>query len=407
MENKNKKGTVRIGTAIMMTLLGIVATFNITFFISAEYYNNRIWDFQQSAEDYEKMSELEQIVSNYYIGDYDKTEAFEGALAGYVEGLGDQWSGYYTAEQTKIIDEQNANTYVGIGVTISMEEMGVRITKVAQGGPAQQAGIEHYDLITHVDGVPVFDIGGQDEIVATVRGQEGTSVEITVSRDGQSLTFDIVRASVLSEGITARLINDNIGYIVIDGFSTHVDEMFEEQLNLLIEQGAQGFIFDVRFNGGGYVSVMNNMLDLLLPEGVVISMVDKAGQVTDYTSDENMLDMPMAVLTNEYSISAAEFFAAALQEYGVAQVVGDKTAGKGFSQQLIYLSDGSSVNLSTSRYYTPKGTNLADVGITPDYLVEMTEQQMSDFYHLTEEQDTQLQKAIEVLTPSLPPAPVE
>ena len=188
----------------------------------------------------------------------------------------------------------------------------------------------------------------------------------------------------------------DIAYLHIDGFDKNVDVEFSEKLQSLIDGGAKGIVFDVRFNGGGYVDVMSNMLDLLLPEGTIITMSDNRGEVTEYRSKEGAIELPMVVITNEYSISAAEFFAAVLQEYGVATIVGDKTIGKGYAQTLIPLSEGA-VNLSTLKYYTPKGVSLAGVGITPDVEISLSDEDFYNFYSLTDEQDTQLQKALETV----------
>jgi carboxyl-terminal processing protease len=190
------------------------------------------------------------------------------------------------------------------------------------------------------------------------------------------------------------VIGNNVGYLYIDSFETNVEKEFAEKLNGLVDRGVKGLIFDVRFNNGGYVTVMKNMLDLLLPEGTVISMVDKAGDSRELKSDASAIELPMVVITNEYSISAAEFFAAALQEYGVATVVGDKTGGKGYAQTLFELKDGSSLNLSVYKYYTPKGISLVGKGVTPDIEISLSEEDFINFYSLTVEQDTQLQAAI-------------
>ena len=337
-------------------------------------------------------------MGKYFIGDYTENDAIEGAAAGYVDGLGDKWSHYYTAEQTAQILEDEANSYVGVGLTYSVDDSNAyTVLSVALNSPAAEAGIQVGDVLVAVDGVPVEQLGEPSELSTYVKGEEGTPVSLTIRRDGTELTFDMKRASVYNEGVEARMLENKIGYLAIDGFDTNVDVEFKTKLQSLIDQGAQGLIFDVRWNPGGFLEVMRNMLDLLLPEGVVISTVDKQGNVKEYSSDADCLTLPMTVIVNADSVSAAEFFAAALQEYGVADVVGAHTGGKGYSQQLIRLSDGSSINLSTTRYYTPKGNNLAGVGITPDYPVEM-DMDYTTFYYLDPADDTQLQKAIEVVS---------
>ena len=320
----------------------------------------------------------------------------DGVLAGFIDGVGDRWSSYYNEEEYQQLLESNENSYVGIGVTIATESNnGYMVTEVTSDSPAEKAGIKPFDVIVEVDGEDTAAFDSYSGLVEKVRGEAGTSVNIGVMRDGTVLRFDIIRAAVFNPGVEARMIGD-IAYLHIDGFDKNVDVEFSEKLQSLIDGGAKGIVFDVRFNGGGYVDVMSNMLDLLLPEGTIITMSDNRGEVTEYRSKEGAIELPMVVITNEYSISAAEFFAAVLQEYGVATIVGDKTIGKGYAQTLIPLSEGA-VNLSTLKYYTPKGVSLAGVGITPDVEISLSDEDFYNFYSLTDEQDTQLQKALETV----------
>ena len=325
-------------------------------------------------------------------------------------GLGDQWSAYYTAEQTAAIEEDEANTYVGIGVTYSIEETTkYQITGVTAGGPADLAGILPGDVLVSADGIQVSTLESTDELAAIVKGEAGTTVTIVVKRGEEELTFQITRDTVRTYSVTSALLENGVGYIAIADFDSGVDEEVAAHLQSLRDQGAKGFVFDVRNNPGGYLKMMCNILDTLLPEGIVITTVDKAGGETPYTSDADCLDMPLVVVTNEYSISAAEFFAAALQEYGVAEVVGQKTSGKGYSQQTFKLGDGSSLHISTTRYYTPKGNSLAETGVTPDQLVEMP---LEDTYALAsgkleQADDEQLQAAIQTLNNLIAQLPVE
>ena len=395
-----KKHTIRVGAALMLIFLAAVATFNITFFLSTEYYSMRLSNLQQLESRYQKLKEAADYVDEYFVGEYDEQALIDGAVAGYIDALGDRWSGYYSAEQTQTLMEEEQNSYVGVGVTISYAEgTEYQITAVTQGGPAEAAGIQPFDVLTAVDGVAVQDFATYDDMVGAVRGEAGTDVVLTVLREGEALDFTVTRAEVYNEQIETALLDGGVGYISIAGFESNVDLEFEQKLQELLDQGATSLIFDVRFNMGGYVEVMCNMLDKLLPEGTIISMSYKDGRTRSYTSDAECLEMPMAVLTNAYSVSAAEFFAAALQEYGVATVVGESTGGKGYAQTLITMEDGSSINLSIARYYTPKGVSLAGVGVTPDIEVIMPEEDLYNFYSLTPEQDVQLQQAIAVVAP--------
>ena len=405
-----KKHSVRISTALMLMLLAVVCTFNITYFTATEYYNSRLDELEELETRYSKLKSVADIVDKYFVGEYEEADAIEVALAGYVAGLDDVWSAYYTAEQTASIAEDEANQYVGIGVTYSTAaESLYQITAVTPGGPADLAGILPGDKLLTAAGVDVNTLETGDDLAALVKGEIGTQVTIVVDRAGEPLTFNITRDVIYTYSVTSRMLENNVGYIAIADFDSNVDDEFREHLTTLQEQGAKGFIFDVRNNPGGYVSVMHEMLDGLLPEGPVITMVDKAGEEMPLTSDADMLEMPMVVVTNEYSVSAAEFFAAALQEYDMATVVGTKTSGKGYSQQTFKLSDGSSVHISTTRYYTPKGNSLAETGVTPDLVVELPLEDLNLLLSgkLADADDEQLQSAIKAVNSLIAALPVE
>ena len=405
-----KKHSVRISTALMLMLLAVVCTFNITYFTATEYYNSRLDELEELETRYSKLKSVADIVDKYFVGEYKEADAIEVALAGYVAGLDDVWSAYYTAEQTASIAEDEANQYVGIGVTYSTAaESLYQITAVTPGGPADLAGILPGDKLLTAAGVDVNTLETGDDLAALVKGEIGTQVTIVVERAGEPLTFNITRDVIYTYSVTSRMLENNVGYIAIADFDSNVDDEFREHLTTLQEQGAKGFIFDVRNNPGGYVSVMHEMLDGLLPEGPVITMVDKAGEEMPLTSDADMLEMPMVVVTNEYSVSAAEFFAAALQEYDMATVVGTKTSGKGYSQQTFKLSDGSSVHISTTRYYTPKGNSLAETGVTPDLVVELPLEDLNLLLSgkLADADDEQLQSAIKAVNGLIAALPVE
>ena len=393
--NKRK---ITIGSTLMLLMLAVVSTFNITYFVASEYYNARLGNFEELESEYEKFSEVSSIVDKYFVGEYDKEEMMDAALKGYINGMGDQWSSYLTEEEYQAVLEQREGTYAGVGITISASADGqtFTVTAVAEDGPAEKAGIQVLDQLVAVDGESIAGMS-YDDLNNKVHGEPGSQVVLTILRDGRQTEYAIEREEVQTSGVKAQMLDGNIGLIRIESFSTNVDQEFSQKLQQLLDEGAQGLVFDVRFNPGGFVEVLVNMLDELLPKGTIISIADKDGNSTNYTSDEEQVELPMAVLTNEYSISAAEFFAACLQEYDVATVVGEHTLGKGYAQSLIPLSDGGALNISTSRYYTPKGVSLAGVGIQPDEEVEMAPEKLANFYTLQPEEDDQLQAALETL----------
>jgi len=391
----NKK-RISLTMALGIMLLAVVTTAIIVCFATTEFCRRELVDPYEYGALFAKYHEMQYLVDTYFVGDYDDQELLDAMFAGYIDGLGDKWSGYYSAEQTEQIVQNNTNSYVGIGITFKQNEQDqYEITGLNTKGPALKAGFAIKDIIYKVNDTPASELETTDDVVAAVTGEEGTTVRITVLRGDEYIERELIRTKLFNECVEARMLEGDIGYVVITDFAKNGDVEFKEKVNALVEQGAKALIFDVRFNGGGYVSVMANMLDLLLPQGDIITMVDSAGIESKYRSDISCIDLPMAVLANEYSISAAEFFAAALQEYQVAKVIGDKTGGKGYAQSLFTLSDGSSVNISIYRYFTPTGKSLIGTGIAPDIEISLSDEDFVNFYYLTDEQDTQLQAAIE------------
>lgn len=349
-----------------------------------------------------KLTQLENLIFEKFIAGSDRTKMEDAAADAMVESLGDRWSYYIPASEYAAHMEQMNNSYVGIGVTIVMENEGMRIQAVTPGGSAEEAGLRVQDLITRVDGV---DIAGKTaaETRTLVRGTAGTTVEITVEREGENLTFPVERRQVDTPVATGTLLENHIGLVTIENFDSRCHDETKAAVDTLLEQGAQALIFDVRNNPGGYASELVKVLDMLLPEGEVFRTVDYAGKEKVDHSDAACLDLPMAVLVNGDSYSAAEFFAAALQEYEKAEVFGNKTVGKGYFQNTFVLSDGSAVGLSVGKYFTPQGRNLAGVGVTPDREIPVDDETAAAIYYgtLEPENDPQIQAAAEYLTEKL------
>lgn len=345
-----------------------------------------------------KLYELKSIIDRMFIGEVDQAYMDDVMASAMVASLDDQWSYYVPADQYQLYEEQHTNSYVGIGVTILVleDESGFAVQQVEPNGPAKEGGILPGDVIVAVDGVRVTELGAE-EAQNRISGSEGTTVSITVLRQEQELTVSLTRRSILMEVASGKMVTDAIGYIQINNFN---ERCAQETLSIFADleaQGAKAMIFDVRFNPGGYVSEMVEVLDYLLPAGVLFRSEDYMGRSQEETSDAACKDIPMAVLINGNSVSAAEFFAAALTEYDYAVTVGQPTLGKGYFQQGIELSDGSLVNLSVGKYYTPKGVSLAEVGgLQPDVLVEVDEETMAKIYSetISAQEDLQLQTAI-------------
>ena len=345
-----------------------------------------------------KLREIDRIASSHYIGEADEQTVADYAAVGYVTGLGDQWSSYIPADQYEAYRLNGAGQGCGIGVSVISGEDSIRVSLVYDDSPAAAAGIQKGDYITGAEGLTAA-ADGADAVIDAIQGEAGTEVTVSVQKDGtdevRELTME--RAVVTQKMAWGEMLDGGVGYLRIENFHDGMAAQFRQVLDGLLADGAQALVIDVRHNGGGRVKEMSEALDPLLPAGTIMTLRTKDGSETVYTSDDQMIDLPIAVLIDDQSISAAEFFAAALQEYGRATLVGTHTTGKGRAQQTFELSDGSAINLSVEEYFTPNGNSLADVGIAPDEEVALTEAQQADFYFLTIENDPQLQKAVEIV----------
>ena len=375
-------------------------------FIAAVQYLNTRYAAALSAREEDspvqaKAAEVQEIIETYFIDDYDEDTLADGAASGMVDATGDEWSYYLSADEVAAYEESMANAYVGVGITITedAEAGGMRVEEVAAGGPAEEAGIRVGDLLLAVEGEDVLPLG-IDGTRNLVRGEEGTRVNMHFSRNGTEYDVSVERRSIETPVVTGELLDENIGYIKIANFDERSAAETIAFVKDLIGQGAEALLFDVRFNPGGYADELVKVLDYLLPEGDLFRSVDYAGREEVDTSDASCVELPMAVLVNEDSYSAAEFFAAALQEYEWATIVGSQTYGKGNFQTAFYLSDGSMVNLSIGKYYTPGGKSLSETGVTPDVVVDLDDEQYALLYYSALEQadDPQFQAAIDTLT---------
>lgn len=348
-----------------------------------------------------KLSEMYALIQRYYIGEVTGQQLEDGAAAGMVYATGDQWSYYIPASEYDAHMAQVQNEYVGIGVTINsnMTDTGFEIIGVDENGGAYEAGVQVGDVICQVAGQEVVT-AGSDITKELIRGDAGTKVEIAVLRNGEKLFFEVTRKRIRVIVAKGEMLPGNIGLVTIENFDERCADETLAQVKALTEQGARALIFDVRFNPGGYKKELVEILDYLLPEGPIFRSVSYTGEESVSESDAQCLDIPMAVLVNAESYSAAEFFAAALSEYDKAVVVGEATTGKSYYQNTFRLSDGSAVGLSIGKYCTPNGVSLADVGgLKPDVEVLLDEETLTKLYAgtLSHEEDLQLQAAIQAL----------
>ena len=332
--------------------------------------------------------------------DYDKLEDLLAQAV--IDATGDRWSYYLDAESYQKYLEQFNNAYVGIGVTIQAsanEQKGpFLIAAVTSGGPAEEAGLQVGDTLTAVDGNDTSALT-LAETQKLVRGTEGTTVKLTILRGGQTLELTVTRRTIRIPVVSYEMLDGNIGYIKISNFDTNCAAETIAAVDDLRARKAEGIVFDLRFNPGGMKNELVKILDYLLPEGPLFRSVDYTGKESVDYSDANFVDLPFAVLVNGDSYSAAEFFAAAIQEYEAGVVIGTKTCGKANYQQTYQLPDGSAVGVSTGHYQTPKGVTLKDIGVTPDYPVEVDDETYSKIYYgqLDKADDEQLKTAVSAL----------
>lgn len=390
MEKKNPKKmisrTKAVVACILCLLLGGVAAFG------------GVWAALGS--DGITLLQANRLITEKFVGDYDETAHREATLEAMVDSLGDRWSYYLTPQEYQQVQDTRSNSYVGIGITVSRDEPdGLLILSVTQGGPAQEAGLTAGEIIRAVDGTPVTEETREDCVTA-IKGAEGTTVRLEVEgTDGLCRTVEVERRTV--RGITAawEMVAGNVGLITIQNFYSGTADLVRQGVEELTAQGAKALVLDVRNNPGGYVTELTEILDLLLPEGDIFISRSYDGKEKVYTSDEDCVDLPLAVLVNGDSYSAAEFLAAQLRESAGAVVAGTRTCGKGYSQMLYRLYDGSAIGLSTARYYTGGGESLIGGGLEPDPAVELTEEAKARLLvgELPYEEDLQLQAAVKAL----------
>lgn len=356
--------------------------------------------FVSASTDYNKLEDLENLILTSFAGDTDKTKIEDAAADAMVNVMGDRWSYYIPAAELPSFLENSENAYVGIGVTVQAtdDNSGLMVIAVQPGGPAEEAGVQVGDVIIQVDGESAQD-RTVTEISAMIKGEEGTVVSITVLRSGEGITMSMTRKRMETTVASSKLLNEHVGLVTIQNFDERCADETIAAIKALLNQGADMLLFDVRNNPGGYVDELTKVLDYLLPEGNLIRTVGTDGSDETVTSDADCVKVPMAVLVNENTYSAAELFAVDLSEYGVARIFGQKTSGKGFFQQVFQFSDGSAAGISVGRYYTSQGNNLEGIGLTPDEEIKLDDESEALLYNgmLEPENDAQLQAAMSYL----------
>ena len=352
----------------------------------------------------EKLTEIEGLMNDYFLDELDEEQIETWLYKGAVAGLGDPYAAYYTVEEYQSLLDSTNGSYCGIGVEISQNiNTGiVTVARVFEDGPAMEAGLRPGDILYKVGDA---EVTGMDltMVVSQIKGEENTKVLISVAREGEEdyLEFQVERRTIEIQTVGSAMLEDQIGYISITSFDDVTTDQFMKALDELETQGIKGLIVDLRGNGGGLVSSVCAILDRLLPEGLIVYTEDKYENREEETSDsEHYFDKPLAVLVNGNSASASEIFAGAIKDYGIGTLVGTKTYGKGIVQKIYPLHDGTAVKLTVSKYYTPKGNNIHEIGIEPDVEIDLEEALKKEVVVPLGE-DNQVQKALEVLRPEI------
>lgn len=340
-----------------------------------------------------KLDYLQFYIDRYYLEDTKDVDLESGIYKGFVNSLGDPYSAYYTEEEYKELLESQSGEYCGIGVQVSQNlETGIiTMINVFKESPAMEAGIKSGDILYKVEDEEVTGVD-LDKVVTKITGEKNTIVKLTVYREStkEYIDVDVHRRVIDVPTVEYNMIDEEnqIGYIAISQFDAKTDEKMIEAIDILKKAGMKSVIFDLRNNPGGMYDTVCNMLDALLPEGILVYTLDKNGKKVKETSDAEFLDMPMTVLINGESASASEIFAGAIQDFGAGKIIGTQSFGKGIVQSLFALKDGSAIKLTVSKYYTPKGVNIHGTGITPDIEVEDD---------VETEEDEVIEKALEQL----------
>lgn len=387
------KGAVT-GAAVM--LIAVVCVFGggklIRYFLTGGSYAS---GSVSESDVNDKLNLINTLIDRYYLyeDEVDADALTEGIYSGYASALGDPYTEYYDKQEAQDLLENTNGEFSGIGATLTQAsgDTGVTIVNVYKDSPADKAGLKAGDILYQVDD---HEVSGEDleTVVSWVKGERGTEVTLKVRRDGEELTVTAVRDTIEVQTVEYEMKEDNIGYLSVSEFDKVTYDQFSEALDSLEQQGMEGLVIDLRNNPGGNLDTVTDMLRLLLPEGTIVSIKDKDGNTEELTCDgEHEFTKPLAVLVNQYSASASEIFSGAVQDYGIGQIVGVTTYGKGVVQQLMDLGDGTYLKLTIAEYYTPSGRSINGIGVEPDVEVEYKYDENNP------EADNQLECAIEAV----------
>lgn len=393
------KKRISVLGCIALVALAVTLTFQLTFHFVGTRYQEKLDNLSSSGSDFSRLSEVEGLVREHYIDTPDEDDLEDGALRGYVAGLGDPYSRYLSAAEYDAYKQSLSGAASGIGIRATQDAVSgqVIVYGVVSGSPAEEAGIRKGDVLYRVDDVSVSELGFYDAMHA-LSGELGTKVKVSFLREvaakQMELSFTFTRAEFKVNSVSAEMLGETVGYIQIFSFDLMTNEEFRTAVEALIADGAKSLLIDVRNNAGGSLDAASSILDLILPRTDMYYRSDGSGKEKVVGSDEHCIKLPMAVLINESTASAAELFAAVLQSQGAATLVGTTTYGKGTGQRVLELEDGSALIISVERFRPVNRESFDGKGITPDLDIKLDG---DNFYLLSRAKDNQLQEAINVI----------
>lgn len=402
MEEKRGMKTYKV---IMLVLLVAFITFILTtigmykYFTGTGFGKSLVSSSNANNEIANELNKYRKIIDKYYLGDVDEEKLKEGAIKGYIEGLGDKYSEYISKEDMEDYMADTTGNFVGIGIYMVQDTKSNKIMVLSpiKGGPAEKAGIQPGDYIISVDDV---DYAGDQMSVAAnkIKGEAGTTVKIKILRDSETKEYELKREKITVNPVEGKVLDNNIGYLEFSSFDDGTAEEFKNKYEELQKQGITSLIIDLRNNGGGIVKEALEIADYILnKDDVILYEVDKKDKETvEKSTNDPIINMPIVVLTNGNTASSSEILAGALKDHGKATIIGEKTYGKGVIQQLLTLPDGSGLKITSEEYLTPNKTKLNGIGIEPDEQISLPDT-VKNVLNVEEKDDTQLQKAIETL----------
>ena len=397
-ENDNKK-SIGVDKIIPIILITFIISSLVTMFIYYKYLDEKnviVTSYNSNSSLEDKLNLIRKELENNYLNsdEINDTKLVDAALKGYVSGIGDEYTELMTAKEYKSLEEQ-LSEYVGIGIYVGQSKDGeaVILGAVGKDSPAYEVGIKTYDVIVKVEGEDVTGLS-LDEVVSKIKGKEGTKVKVTMKRDNKELDFEVERRSIKVSEISSKMLENNIGYIDFGSFTEDAYKEFLESYKDLEKKGAKKLIIDLRDNTGGYVEIAEEIMDLFLNKGEVeyITVDNKKNEIVTTAKTDKVINMPVAILTNEYTASASEIFTGCMKDHKLATVIGTKSYGKGVIQTVKPILNGDAyLKITVMKYVTPNKNEINKVGIKPDIELELDEKTLKN------KLDNQIERAVKEL----------